>query len=242
MVMVSVILPVYNESECINKTFDSVLEYSQKKESYHFIFVNDGSTDNTAEILAKRVSSTNLNKFTLVSYAANKGKGYAVKKGVEQAKGDYICFIDSDLAYSLDHLELLVDKLQEFDVVIGCRNLVPENLTQPKLSRRLSGMVFNLISRKIFNLHYRDMQAGLKGFRNAVAKELFKNQKSSGFSFDVELLCLAKKQGYFIGEIPARISEKHRYKISKVNLIKDSIRMFIELLAIKLREQNNAYQ
>jgi dolichyl-phosphate beta-glucosyltransferase len=241
MVTVSVILPFYNESRCINETFDSVLEYSRNHKSYQFIFVDDGSKDRTVEILSKRIAGRSSEQFKLLSYPANRGKGYAVRVGARHATGQYVCFIDGDLAYSLDHLDLLVSKLEKFDVAIGCRNLVPESLKQPKLTRRISGFIFNWVSRKILNLPYLDMQAGLKGFRDYVAKELFEKQQLLGFAFDVELIYLAKKYDYCIGEVPARVSKKHRQKVSNIDLLKDSALMFVDLLKIKLADECHLY-
>ncbi len=122
---VSVILPVYNERSCINETFNAVLDYAECHPFYCFIFVNDGSTDETAAILERKIAASQTFQIKLISYSERCGKGYAVKQGIEAADGDYICFLDGDLAYSLEHLDQLFDQLAEFDMVIGCRNLVP---------------------------------------------------------------------------------------------------------------------
>jgi len=223
---ISVILPVYNESECITATFESVLEYSQNHPSYHFIFVNDGSNDETQEILTSQ----------------NQGKGYAIKKGVEASSGDYICFLDSDLAYSLSHLEFLIDKLEVFDVVMGCRNQIFDNFKRVKLIRLLAGKIFNVMTQSILSLNFSDMQAGLKGFRRDAAENLFEKQTIKRFCFDVELIYLAHKRGYRIGEIPAIVSNTHISKVSKVNLLIDSIRMLQSLIQIRINERLGLYE
>ncbi len=238
----SVILPVYNESACIHNTFDSVLDFSQNNPYYHFIFVNDGSTDDTKEIIEARIEQSKTSQISLLNYNTNRGKGYAVKKGLEYGHGDYLCFIDGDLAYSLAHLELIVDKLEVFDVVIGCRNMIPDSVKKVKFNRKIAGKVFNVISRKILALKFKDMQAGVKGFRKYVAKDLFEKQTMTGFAFDVELIYLAKKQGYTIGEIPAIVSEMHIHKASKVDLLKDSMKMFCSLLEIKYNDRAGKYE
>ena len=230
---VSIVLPVYNESADIRTTFEAVRGFSIQHPSYRFIFVNDGSTDETKWILESQIEKTKTASIELVSYENCRGKGWAVKQGVELADGEYVCFIDGDLAYSLDHLEALVDKLQVCDVAIGCRNLAPMNLKDVEPFRRLSGKIFNWISRKILNLNFRDMQAGLKGFRVAIAHDLFRSQKVMGFAFDAELLYLARQKGYLIGEIPAFVSKNHKQKVSKVNILKDSVKMFISLISIR---------
>ncbi|MCW6053607.1 glycosyltransferase [Lyngbya sp. CCAP 1446/10] len=96
---------------------------------------------------------------------SGKGKGYAVKKGSEYAEADCICFMDGDLAYSLEHLERLLERLEKFDVVIGCTNLDLENFQNLTLLIKIACKIFNLISRLILNLSYRNMQVGLKGFK-----------------------------------------------------------------------------
>lgn len=243
MVNISVILPVYNESECINKTFDSVLEYSKSHPFYQFIFVNDGSTDNTQNILEKKIYETDINyHISLISYEQNQGKGYAIKKGVESSSGDYICFIDSDLAYSLSHLDFLVDQLNSFDVVIGCRNIIPYNFKRVKLLRFLAGKVFNLMTRAILAIKFSDVQAGLKGFRRNVAQTLFKKQTIKRFCFDAELIYLAQKMGYTIGEISVLVCSDHLSKISKVNLLQDSVRMLQSLIKIKINDVLGLYE
>jgi len=243
MATVSVILPVYNESACISQSVKTVFNFAKQNPSYRFIFVDDGSTDATAAILGENLTQFKLHRqFTLISYAKNRGKGYAVRQGIQSAEGDYICFIDGDLAYSLDHLEQLVRILQDYDMAIGCRNLVHESLEQPTWLRKLSGRVFNWLSRAILLLPYQDMQAGIKGFRRAVAKDLFRRQRILGFAFDVELVYLAERLGYQIAELPAHLSPSHRHKPSKVSLGRDSFRMVIDLLSIRFQSNILPYE
>lgn len=243
MINLSVILPVYNESGCINVTFESVLEYSKIHPFYQFIFVNDGSTDDTQHILETKIAEAGKNHHIyLISYKQNQGKGYAIKKGVESSFGDYICFIDSDLAYSLSHLDFLADKLESFDVVIGCRNLISDNFKRVKPLRFLAGKLFNWMTQGILSLKFSDVQAGLKGFRRDVAQTLFEKQTIKRFCFDVELIYLAQKMGYTIGEIPALVSSTHLSKISKVDLFKDSVRMSQSLIQIKINDTLGLYE
>jgi dolichyl-phosphate beta-glucosyltransferase len=242
MMKIAVILPVYNEANCIEQTFDTILEFTQKNHAYNFIIVNDGSTDNTLQILENKLKGFPTGHINLISYSNRQGKGYAVKKGCEDADADCICFMDGDLAYSLEHLEPLVEKLEKFDVVIGCRNLDRENFRNLTLLRKIAGKIFNFISRVILNLKYKDMQAGLKGFNKIPAQEIFKRQTLTGFSFDAELLFLAQKKGYTIGEIPAKISQQHLYKLSQVNILKDSLKMLSCLFKIRYNDRAGYYE
>lgn len=243
MKRISIIVPVYNEAQCIVNTFASIVRFAIKKPWYNFIFVDDGSTDETRELLETQIQRLNNSQVSFISYENHRGKGYAVKTGVLYANGDYTCFIDGDLAYSLDHLDLIIAKLAEFDVVIGCRNLTPERSNGFSVLRIFAGKMFNLISRSLLNLKYTDMQAGIKGFNKSVAKDLFKTQILPGFAFDVELLYLAKKKGYSISEIPVIVCKKHLHKKSKVKLFQHSIGMLLDLLQILYNDKiENKYE
>jgi dolichyl-phosphate beta-glucosyltransferase len=239
---VSVVLPVYNEQDCIQRTFEAVLEHAESHPSYTFLFVNDGSSDRTEQILRQQVAQAKTEQIQLVSYRDRGGKGYAIRRGVAAATGDFVCFTDGDLAYSLDHLDQLTAQLVHFDVVIGCRNMVPGGTRGPHLTRKIAGAVFNGLSRGLMSLPYTDMQAGLKGFRRGAAQELFRRQVLLGFSFDVELIYLARKLGYAIGEIPAQVSLDHGRKLSKVNLVLDSLKMLVDLLKIRLNDLLGRYE
>ncbi len=239
---VSVILPVYNEQACVGRTFEAILQFLPAHPNYTFVFVDDGSSDRTKEILHRGIHATQARQVQVLSYQPRAGKGYAILRGIEQADSDAICYLDGDLAYSLEHLDLLVEKLRTCDVAIGCRSLASGNSKDLKLSRKLAGKTFNLLSRQILRLPYRDMQAGIKGFRKAAAKDLFDKQSLTGFSFDVELMYLAKKRGFSIGEIPAKVSVHHQKKTSKVNLLQDSIRMLIDLLKIRWNDLLGRYR
>ncbi|PZV17555.1 MAG: glycosyl transferase [Leptolyngbya sp.] len=239
---VAIIMPVYNEQACISPTYDAVLAYCQSHPDYCFIFVNDGSSDRTQQILEQRIAESQTEQIQLLSYGDRGGKGYAVRMGVYLANTEYVCFLDGDLAYSLDHLDRLVAKLAQFDVVIGCRSLMPEGNQGLKLSRKIAGKIFNTLSKQILNLPYVDMQAGLKGFRVKAAKEIFDRQELIGFSFDVELIYLAKKLSCSIAEIPAYVSSSHAIKISKVNLLADSLKMLCDLFKIRWNDLTGRYE
>ncbi|GAP94522.1 glycosyltransferase [Leptolyngbya sp. NIES-2104] len=239
---VSIVLPVYNEQACIRRTFEAVLRYLETHPNFTFIFVNDGSSDRTKEIITAGIHLAKTPQIRLISYHPRAGKGYAIRRGVEYAEGDLICFLDSDLAYSLAHLDLLVEKLQTCDVAIGNRSLVRGNQKKVRHGQKVAEKIFNVLPRRMLDLQYSDMQAGLKGFRKSAAKKLFFYQTLTGFSFDVELIYLAQNWGYSIAEIPAKVSEKHQKKRSKVNLIQDSIKMLLDLLKIRFNEQLGRYQ
>ena len=229
----TVILPVYNEAEIIGRVFLEVSRFARQHEEYGFVFVDDGSIDNTAQILRELIRQEDNTPLNMLSYSPNRGKGFAVRKGMEQCDTEFFCFTDGDLAYSLDHLPVLVDALNSHDVVMGSRNLAGGKQRNIEISRRLMGWGFNLLARMLLKLPYRDTQAGFKGFRLEAAKRIFAKQQIFDFCFDAELLFLARRLGFRIAEVPARVSESHVYRGSQVNLWRDPPRMFLSLLRIR---------
>jgi len=238
---VAVILPIYNEAKIVEEVFDKVCEFAVDNPAFKFIFVDDGSLDSTAELLSRRIQRTDSDRFTLVSYAPNQGKGFAIRKGMEHTDTDLVCFTDGDLAYSLDHLPLLVEALSSYDVVTGSRSLVPEKQKNIQLARRIMGWSFNRLVRIILDLPYRDTQAGLKGFRREAAEQIFARQRIFDFTFDAELLFLARRLGYRIAEVPAQVSETHVYKGSHVSLLRDTPRMFLSIIRIRCNSTLGKY-
>ncbi len=236
----SVILPVHNEQHCLAQTIAAVLAYGPLHPDVEFIFVDDGSTDRTRDLLAQLLP-TDVSQLRFISYCQCRGKGHAVKQGVQLAIGQYVCFLDGDLAYSLDHLDVLLQRLEDCDLVIGCRNLVDRQIQAVKPSRQLAGKIFNGLSQWILQLHFSDMQAGLKAFRRPVAGHLFSQIQTTGFAFDVELMYLAQKHGYAIGEIPAYLAPHHVDKPSKVKLFQDSVQMLFELFRIRYHDLMGRY-
>jgi len=238
---VSVILPIYNEDSSVGQVFDSVLDFSRKNPNYDFILVNDGSTDSTKKILKEHMAESKPKRIKLISLSRNMGKGHAVRKGVEKAEGEHICFTDGDLAYSLSYLKDFSKKLETEDLVIGWRAPFPENLRNTKEIRIIAGKSFNFLSKKILGLDYPDMQAGIKGFRKKAAKHLFSLNKVNGWSFDTEIIYLAKKKGYTISEFPVKVSEANLEVKSQVKLVRDSLKMFFSLLKIRINDLSGKY-
>ncbi len=233
---VQVVLPFYNEQGLIRTTFTEVEKFGLGHPEYAFVFVDDGSSDETAATLRMLISESDIPeaRLGLISYAPNRGKGRAVRAGIEGATADFVLFTDGDLAYSMDHLPKLAAALETADVAIGSRSLVHTSERNTTPMRRVMGWTFNKCARLILGLRHKDTQAGLKGFRIAAAREIFRRQRLGGFAFDVELCYLARRLGYTVAEIPAHVSEQHSYKVSKVNLIKDPIRMFGALLDVRM--------
>jgi len=240
-VKATVILPVYNEADLIVHSFDAVTDFAEQAPNFQFLFVDDGSSDDTAQILRRLLESRQLSNIRLLLCAKNAGKGRAIRTGIEQADGDLVIFTDGDLAYPLDQLGLLVEALQKHDVVIGSRGLGSLQQGNRNLMRHISGWGFNKLVRLMFSFPYQDTQAGLKGFRVEAARKIFSKQQIFDYAFDVEIIYLARRMGFTIAEVPVCVSEWHSYSKSKVNLLRDPLLMLASLLRIYLNGLNGRY-
>ena len=236
---ISLIIPVYNEEKRIKLTLGKCISYfKNKKIDYEIIIVDDGSTDKTRLIIKDSLSKNKNIKLT--KQRKNKGKGYSVKEGMLLANGDYLLFSDADLSTPIEEIEKFIKVMKKgYDIVIASRNMkdsiIP--IKQP-FFRKLLGQVFPFIVNLLILPGYKDTQCGFKLFKKEVAIKIFSKQKINDFGFDVEILFIAKKYGYKIKEIPVIWSNSLG---SKVNPLLDSIRMFLDILKIRLNDIKNTY-
>ena len=242
MPSICLVLPLYNEIRTIPRTFGLVQEYGAKHPEITFRFVDDGSIDGTAEFLESVLAPERFPQIQLIRSPRNGGKGRAVQLGFSQSEEDYLIFSDGDLAYSLDHIPLMIEKLVDYPVVIGSRELKPYRARNSSLRRQVLGRAFNALTRAITGLPYRDTQAGLKGFQKLAARKIFACHQIQGFGFDVELLYLAHKFNYRVAEIYAQVNAEHSYKIGKLKLLRDSCKMFVDLLCIRWHDCLGHYE
>lgn len=230
-VFLSIVIPAYNEEKRIEETLEKILNYLKTKNyQYEIIVVDDGSSDNTVKVL-ETIAKENKNIFILKN-EQNSGKGYSVRKGVLESKGDYILFSDADLSTPIEEVEKLLHWLnQGFDVTIGSRGLKESDIKihQP-FYRELMGKFFNFLVQTLLIKGIKDTQCGFKCFKKDATKEIFKRQKIDGFGFDVEILYIAKKLNYKIKEVPVTWLNSPN---SKVSPIKHSLEMFKDILKIK---------
>ncbi len=246
-VSLTVILPVFNEAATLPKTLATVSEYAARSADVFFVFVDDGSTDDTKPILAGSIpawsaANAQLAPVSFLSYPTNRGKGHAIAAAVKSVCTDLVCFIDGDLAYDLDHLAVIISALRKSDIVIGTRKESPAERRNTKKLRRLMGFVFNSMVRVGMRLPHEDTQAGLKGFRTIAARTIFSRTRLRGFAFDVEVLYLARRHGFTVSEISARVSRSHRAKPSNVNLLLEPLRMARDLATIRINSLLGRYR
>ncbi len=235
----TIVIPAYNESARITASLDHILLFStQNQWDLEIIVVNDGSRDNTAEIVrdyARRNPSVQL-----LENPGNRGKGYSVRNGVLNARGDVILFTDADLSSPIEEAPKLFAALRQgADMAIGSRWLQVElqNKRQP-LYRQVFGRIFNLLLRITLGLPYKDTQCGFKAFSRSTGEAIFSRQMIDRWGFDPEILFLARKMGYKIVEVPVEWAHDSR---SKINPVTDGFKMFLEMLWIRWASATGRY-
>lgn len=227
----SIVIPAYNESARIRSTIEKILAHMQRNcWSAEILVVNDGSMDDTAQIVQNYASENPA--LHLVENPGNRGKGYSVRNGMLHANGEVILFSDADLSSPIEEADKLFSAIQAgADVAMGSRWLRVELQTQRQpLYRQLFGRIFNLALRIILGLHYRDTQCGFKAFTRQAAQSIFPLQQIERWGFDPEILFLARRFGFKIEEVPVRWAHREGTRISP---LRDGLRMFVELLRIR---------
>ncbi len=229
----TVVVPAYNEASKIRGDLSEISHYlSSAGISYEIIVVDDGSTDMTGQAVEEFCKANPA--IIYLRNEANRGKGYAVKRGVLAGNGRYISFIDAGLCVPPADIGMALDYLSRgYDIAIGSRGL-PESCIVRKQSwyRRLGARVFARIAWRIMGLsEIKDTQCGFKFFRRDVARDLFSSLATAGFMFDVELLRRAVKRGYRIKQFAVTWSNDPD---SRYRVFSGSLRISIELLKIRL--------
>ncbi len=223
----SIIVPAYNEEKRIRPFLADLNKYCIKNlDNYEIIVVNDGSKDRTLDIL-KKIDYKN---FRCISYTPNEGKAHAVMTGVFAAKGSHLLFIDADGATSPQEISKMVPHFDNYDAVVGSRNLKASE-AHKDFTRRILSFGFNNYVSFLFGLDFSDYLCGFKGFKTSIARKLFDNLKSKRWIFDVELFCRIKKYGVSVKEIPIQWTHCNDSKMKKM----DVVRIFWQLFVLRLR-------
>jgi dolichyl-phosphate beta-glucosyltransferase len=198
---------------------------------YEIIVVDDGSSDNTLEVV--RGEGERLKHIRLISNEINRGKGFSVRRGVLSAHHDLVLISDADLSTPIEEVAKFLPWVEKgYDVVIGSRALRESDIIRKQpWYRQTMGKTFNVIVRTIVLGGFRDTQCGFKMFSAAAGKKVFESLKTERFAFDVEALLRAKKIGYRIKEVPVRWVNSPQ---SRVRVLRDSVRMFLDLVRIRL--------
>ena len=240
-VEISLVIPAYNEAQRISSTLDRVTAYFDREAfPVEILVVDDGSTDSTIELV--RAIAGKDPRVRLVRNDRNRGKGFSIRHGVLEAKGEIVLFSDADLSSPIEESRNLLDPIRQgsLDIAIGSRAL-DRSLIGVRQSwlREQSGRVFNAFVRIILGLPYNDTQCGFKAFRRVPLIPVFERQKVLGFGFDPEMLYLARLRGLRTGEIPVRWDH---VRGSKVHFLSDAISMFFDLIRIHWNHLSGKYR
>ncbi|HXG64325.1 MAG TPA: dolichyl-phosphate beta-glucosyltransferase [Blastocatellia bacterium] len=243
-VFLSIIIPAYNEEKRIGRSLEAILRFlGEQRYQAEVVVVNDGSSDRTPDIVtdwADRFQQAG-HELRLFTNTPNRGKGYSVRRGVREARGEIALFTDADLSSPITEAPKLIAPILagRADVTFGSRALNRKLIgVRQSLLRDFGGRLFNLFVRTITGLPFHDTQCGFKAFRRQEALAVFQLQSIERFGFDPEVLYIAKKRGLRLLEVPV---VWNHVEDSKVSYLRDSTNMFLDLARIRLNDLRGKY-
>ena len=236
----SIVIPAFNEAQRLPRTIEQIVSYlSARPWRAEIVVVDDGSSDATPKLIEDYQKK--YPDLRMISNGSNRGKGFSVRHGVLEARGEIVVFTDADLSTPIEEADKLLSAIREkgYDVAIGSRGLDKSLINvHPSAFRERAGTLFNRVVRRIAGLDISDTQCGFKAFRRERTRIIFEQQRIERFGFDPEILFLAKRHGLRVAEIPVRWSHD---PATKVNVIGDGIGMFLELLVIRWNSVRGFY-
>jgi glycosyltransferase involved in cell wall biosynthesis len=236
----SIIVPLYNESARLQAGFEAIRAWVDGREKpCEVVFVDDGSSDDTHDKISALIEGDE--RFRLISYPGNRGKGYAVKTGMLEATGEARLFTDIDLAVPIEQAGEFFDRIDSgAAVVIGTRKVAESRVVKYQPAhRRYLGEVFRRASQVAFAPGVSDFTCGFKAFNAEATERIFAASLIERWSFDAEILFLAHRWGYSIDEIPVQWTDS---PATKVNLILDLARSTWELFLIRINWARGLYR
>ena len=230
---ISIIYPVFNEEKRLNKTFLDIIKFekSNKFLKKEYIFVNDGSLDQTLSVIKSKFKNNKKIKVKLVSYNKNMGKGYALKRGVRIAKNDWVLTADADCSVSNFQLIKWIQKKylnQNNLIYFGSRNHYLSIVKKKKL-RKIVGIIFKFSIRFFFNIKISDTQCGFKLYKLNIAKKIFRKVSINDYMHDIEICIIAKKLNIKIKDLPLKWTHVDQ---SKINFVSDFFKVAFSLMKI----------
>jgi dolichyl-phosphate beta-glucosyltransferase len=232
----SIVIPAHNEQNRLPGTLEQIFQFlKQQSFSSEVIVVENGSTDNTHQV-AQQFSKQHENMLVIQS---EKGKGAAVQRGMLAARGEYRFMCDADLSMPVEEIvKFSPPILQDFDVAIASREAKGAVRFNEPSYRHWGGRGINFLIQLLILPGLNDTQCGFKCFRAEIAEDIFKQQTLHGWSFDIELLYIARHHGYRIVEIPIHW---HHSSDSKVSALRDSLHMIQDIFRIRANARGGAY-
>lgn len=232
----SIVIPAHNEENRLPGTLEQVFAFLEKQ-SYEseVLVIENGSSDRTYEIAQEHARQhDNLR----VIREDGRGKGLAVHRGMLSARGEYRMMCDADLSMPIEEAGKFIPALEQSDIAIASREAKGAARYNEPLYRHLGGRGINLIIRLLILPGLQDTQCGFKCFRAEIAEDLFKHQTLWGWSFDIELLFIARRRGYKIREVPI---DWYYQSDSKVNALRDALRMIGDIFRIRANARRGLY-
>ena len=238
---ISIIVPAYNEQTRLPETLRRVAQYlSASQWSFHeIVVVDDGSSDGTFAAAAAFAAEHSCVR--VLRNPGNRGKGYSVRHGMIEARGEWRLFSDADLSTPIAELETLWCAVQRdsSEIAIGSRALDRSliGVHQPRM-RETAGKFFNIVMRLLTGLPIADTQCGFKLFRGDAARKVFPRQTLERFGFDVEVLFIARKFGYRISEVPVQWDHAEGSKVGMFT----GLHAFAELIQVWVNDLRGRYR
>lgn len=232
----SIIIPAHNEENRLPGTLDQILRFlAGQSFPYEVIVVENGSSDRTYEI-AKEFAGRH-DRMSVIQ--SDKGKGAAVQRGMLAARGEYRFMCDADLSMPVEEIvKFIPPKLQGFDIAIASREAKGAVRYNEPSYRHWGGRGINFLIQTLILPGLNDTQCGFKCFRGEVAEDIFRRQTLHGWSFDIELLYIARRRGYRIVEIPIHW---YHFTDSKVSALRDAVRMISDIFRIHANAWRGTY-
>jgi len=237
--LISAVVPVYHEQSCLDSSMREIAAFLEQRfgTGYEIVAVDDGSRDRSVEILRALPPSL---RVRILENSINLGKGASVRRGMLEASGDPVFFTDADLSTPLVELERFLPLLDAgHDVVIGTRKHESAEIGKAQnVLRTYMGLGYTRLVNSLLGLDLTDYTCGFKLFSREAAQAIFARSVVDGWSFDAEILFLARRLGFKIAEVPVHWEDKPD---SKVRIVRDTARSFAEILSIRLRAARGGY-
>src|SRR6266403_1923671 len=234
----SIVIPSFNEEMRLPATLARIASYIKASgRKTEVIVVDDGSSDGTARVAESFRGK--IEDIRVVPNGQNRGKGYSVRRGSLEARGEIVLFTDADLSAPIEEADKLLAELGGYDLAIGSR-AVNRGLIEvhESMFREFAGIIFNRIVRVILRLPFVDTQCGFKAFRREKCQIIFEQQTIERFGFDPELLYLARHHGLRTVEVAVRWAHS---PATKVNMWRDSVQMFLDVVIIRWNALRGRY-
>lgn len=233
----SIIIPAYNEQSRLPGTLDQVGRFlGDQAYSAEVLIVDNNSSDRTGEIIQEYIRRF---PYMVGCFEGEPGKGAAVRQGMRQARGDFMFMCDADLSMPIEEVNrFLPPRLDNFDIAIASREAPGAVRYKEPHLRHLGGRLMNWLIQLTILPGLNDTQCGFKCFAREAALDLFHQQRLTGWSFDIELLYIARQRGYTIREIAI---PWYYHEESKVHAVRDAIKMLRDILTIRRNYTQNLY-